>query len=323
MKFNTKIKPRDAADTSSAASAASNRGPPYQLQQTLSHSAIQRRGTAESYDRATSYSLSRSNSNIAPPSSAGSRLAHRELPLPPPQLSSLPQSPCYDHSSGRGYDDNPDSPTDPYCASNTYPPARSYYSAAAGVANESSRLRSSSNPHTYGADSEVSPISSESSSHASRTRNLLGLTINTDAVAAQSRRFVRRPTIASIGQEDENTPSLVHDEERNENEDEGEPDETVPVCESPSPLDIGNSPTIRKLDDPFNVTYQEPTMLQSPPDTQEVRDTPTAAPGTPAYHADEILQIVQQALLQTQASTQAISVEAIQAAVINEMNCRR
>lgn len=349
MKFNTKPKPKDVSDSSSS----SNKTPSQLQQPTSQHShnapTMRRRGTADSYDQGTHHSLSRSSSNLAAPPSAGNRHANRErsmrsmtydeqqqlqqqqqqlqFPQPPPSQPSQQQSTYYDHSSGRGYDDNLDSPTDPYCAS-TYPPARSYYSSA--VANDS-RSRSSSNPHTYGADSDAllqnsegSPNSSESS-HACKTRNALGLKINTDAIAAQSRRFVRRPTIVSNGQEDENTPSLVHDEERNE------PDETVPVCESPSPFDIGNSPTIRKLDDPFNTTYQEPTMMQSPP--QDARNTPVAAPAPaaaaaaasanpPAYHADEILQIVQQALLQTQASTQAISVEAIQAAVMNEMICR-
>ncbi|KAI5295540.1 hypothetical protein KEM52_001055 [Ascosphaera acerosa] len=125
----------------------------------------------------------------------------------------------------------------------------------------------------------------------------------------------RRPTIASDSHEDEQTPSLIGDEACND-------DESVPVCESPSLYDLGNSPTIRHLDDPFSVTVQDSTMMQS-----QVPESPSTpiAPATDApmaYHPHEILQIVQQALLQTQAAAHAISVEAVQAAVMNEMKQR-
>ncbi|KAI5300044.1 hypothetical protein KEM55_000345, partial [Ascosphaera atra] len=125
--------------------------------------------------------------------------------------------------------DDPDLPVDPYGDTDVLPP----------------REETPIDPYTFDDfDSVVqTPVrsrgSSESSTHASRTRNVLGLRVNTERTGS-SRRY--RKT-SNGGHEDEETPSLVVDEGR------GESDEVTPVCESLCSLDIGNSPTIRKMDE--------------------------------------------------------------------------
>ncbi|KAI5291693.1 hypothetical protein KEM54_001663 [Ascosphaera aggregata] len=317
MKFNTKPKPCDAPDSGSN-KASKLRPPDSQLP------SMQGRGTAGSYKQGNHQFETRSNLNQLdghghPSRALSIRVAQNERLLPPLPTRSHQQSTAHyhDYTKDQGHDNNPDSPTDPYSGS-TYPPVISYHDSALA---KDARSRSSSNPQTDGITEallqqpEAFHTSSESS-RASRTRNALGLKISTAAMASQSKRSTRWPTVASNGKTVEQTPCLVHDERKNES------DETVPVCDSPSPFDIGNSPTIRQLDDPFNATYQEPITLQSPPQKRQGTPVATSASSALAYNADEILQIVQQALLQTQASTQAISMEAIQAAVMNEMNYR-